>query len=75
MASCVGNNPEKLVPSKIRLEASSFCQLRCPSCPTTAGAINPAIGNGFLHFDDFRTLLDDNPSVITSNWQTMGKLC
>jgi MoaA/NifB/PqqE/SkfB family radical SAM enzyme len=47
-------------PRAIRLEASSFCQLRCPSCPTTSGAIHPAIGSGFLRLDDFRKLLDEN---------------
>jgi hypothetical protein len=39
---------------RIVLEASSFCQLRCPSCPTTAGSIYPAIGSSFLRFEDFR---------------------
>jgi MoaA/NifB/PqqE/SkfB family radical SAM enzyme len=47
----------------IRLEASSFCQLRCPSCPTTTGAIHPAVGSGFLKFEDFRKLLDLNPQL------------
>lgn len=48
---------------QIRLEASSFCQLRCPSCPTTTGAIHPAVGSGFLRFDDFRKLLDSAPAL------------
>src|SRR6476660_915223 len=73
MASCLGNDAGDLIPSKIRLEASSFCQLRCPSCPTTSGAINPAIGNGFLHFDDFRALLDDNPSVTSVELANYGE--
>jgi len=47
----------------IRLEASSFCQLRCPSCPTTTGAIHPAVGSGFLKFEDFRKLIDLNPHL------------
>jgi len=50
-------------PRQIRVEASSFCQLRCPSCPTTSGHIHPAIGSGFLEFENFRELLDDNPRV------------
>jgi MoaA/NifB/PqqE/SkfB family radical SAM enzyme len=60
MAPSVKNPPEP-VPRIVRLEASSFCQLRCPSCPTTTGAIHPAVGSGFLRFDNFRTLIDDNP--------------
>jgi MoaA/NifB/PqqE/SkfB family radical SAM enzyme len=50
-------------PRRIRLEASSFCQLRCPSCPTTSGAIHPAVGSGFLEFEDFQRLLDLNPNL------------
>jgi MoaA/NifB/PqqE/SkfB family radical SAM enzyme len=50
-------------PRRIRLEASSHCQLRCPSCPTTTGHIHPAIGSGFLKFDDFRRLVDSSPRL------------
>jgi MoaA/NifB/PqqE/SkfB family radical SAM enzyme len=50
-------------PRRIRIEASSFCQLRCPSCPTTSGAIHPAIGSGFLEFDNFRRLLESAPNL------------
>jgi MoaA/NifB/PqqE/SkfB family radical SAM enzyme len=50
-------------PRQIRLEASSYCQLRCPSCPTTSGHIHPAIGSGFLRFDDFRKLLESAPTA------------
>ena len=60
-------------PSRLRIEASSFCQLRCPSCPTTAGAINPAIGNGFLRFDDFRALIDANPSIVAVELSNYGE--
>jgi len=52
-----------VAPRRIRLEASSFCQLRCPSCPTTSGAIHPAVGSGFLKFEDFQRLLDLNPHL------------
>jgi MoaA/NifB/PqqE/SkfB family radical SAM enzyme len=37
--------------------------LRCPSCPTTSGAIHPAVGSGFLKFEDFQRLLDLNPNL------------
>jgi MoaA/NifB/PqqE/SkfB family radical SAM enzyme len=51
----------RIVPSNARIEASSFCQLRCPSCPTTSGSIHPAVGSGFLRFEDFRKFLDSAP--------------
>jgi MoaA/NifB/PqqE/SkfB family radical SAM enzyme len=50
-------------PRQVRVEASSFCQLRCPSCPTTSGHIHPTIGSGFLKFDDFSKLLELNPTL------------
>lgn len=61
-------------PSGIRLEASSHCQLRCPSCPTTSGAIHPAIGSGFLKFSDFKDLLDKNPWIRRVELSNYGEI-
>jgi len=47
----------------VALEASSFCQLRCPTCPTTLGTARPAIAGGFLKLGDFRRLLAANPRL------------
>jgi MoaA/NifB/PqqE/SkfB family radical SAM enzyme len=63
-----------LKPKHIRVEASSFCQLRCPSCPTTTGAIDPAVGKGFLRFEDFRHLIDDNPFVKRIELSNYGEI-
>jgi len=55
----------------IRLEASTVCQLACPSCATTTGEIKANLGSGFLKFDSFRRLIDNNPwiwRVELSNW-------
>lgn len=55
----------------IRLEASSNCQLKCPSCPTTMGEIKKYLGGGFLKFDDFKSFLDKNSQILSielSNW-------
>jgi MoaA/NifB/PqqE/SkfB family radical SAM enzyme len=57
------SSPANVSPPSIALEASSFCQLRCPSCPTTAGAIHPAVGSGVLRFENFRNLVDLNPTL------------
>jgi len=64
----------KILPRRIRLEASSFCQLRCPSCPTTSGAIHPAVGSGFLRFEDFRTLVDRNPALERIEISNYGEI-
>lgn len=61
-------------PDSIRLEASSFCQLRCPSCPTTTRAIDPAIGKGFLKFSDFQDLLEKNPWVKKVELSNYGEI-
>lgn len=62
------------VPRTIRLEASSFCQLRCPSCPTTSRAIHPAVGSGFLRLHDFRRLLDENPFIAAIELSNYGEI-
>ncbi|HKX10703.1 MAG TPA: hypothetical protein VJN67_21055 [Stellaceae bacterium] len=61
-------------PTAIRLEAASHCQLRCPSCPTTSGAIRPAIGSGFLRASDFERLLDRNPQVRAVELSNYGEI-
>ena len=58
-------------PYKVRLEAATACQLKCPSCPTASGDTGRHLGTGFLKFADFKALLDNNPwitSVELSNW-------
>jgi len=58
-------------PNSIRLDASTVCQLRCPSCPTTTGQIERALGSGFLKFSDFKRIIDENPRISKielSNW-------
>lgn len=58
-------------PSQIRVDASTACQLRCPACPTTQGKIRARLGTGFLRFDRFLRIVDENPwvrSIELSNW-------
>lgn len=62
----------KVYPSRIRLEASTACQLRCPVCPTGQRKTRHTIcGTGTLRFADFRQLLDRNRfvrEIELSNW-------
>ena len=61
----------KITPEQIRLDASTICQLKCRGCPTTSGQIAKFLKSGFLKFDDFRKLLEDNPRIKLielSNW-------
>ena len=58
-------------PSFIMLDASSACQLKCPSCPTGQGMTLKTLGAKFLKFTDFKKLIDANPwikSIELSNW-------
>ncbi len=61
-------------PTHVHLEASSKCQLRCPSCPTATKAIDPAIGSGVLKLDDFRRFLEDNPYVEIIELSNYGEV-
>jgi MoaA/NifB/PqqE/SkfB family radical SAM enzyme len=64
----------KIKPIRIQLEASSVCQLRCPSCPTTTGHTKEAIGYGILKFDNFRKLLDDCPWIKEIELSNFGEM-
>ena len=63
---------EAFLGRKIRLDASSVCQLKCPACSTASG-MNKAgvVGWGHLRPENFRRLLEENPNLRTielSNW-------
>jgi MoaA/NifB/PqqE/SkfB family radical SAM enzyme len=61
-------------PRTLHLEASSACQLRCPSCPRHTAAFKTHIGQGFLKAADFRQILDNNRwlgSIELSNYGEM----
>lgn len=58
-------------PRHIRLEASTTCQLNCPSCPTASGEIGRHLGTDYLTRDDFERLIAKNPVIAhveLSNW-------
>jgi MoaA/NifB/PqqE/SkfB family radical SAM enzyme/uncharacterized RmlC-like cupin family protein len=55
----------------VRLDASTVCQLKCPSCPTATGATGQKLGVGSLKFEDFKKFIRRNPHVShieLSNW-------
>jgi len=63
-----------VAPRKIRLEAMSSCQLRCPACPTTTGEIRPVIGAGYLKLGDFERLVRENPRVRQIELSNFGEI-
>lgn len=60
-----------ITPTTILLEASSVCQLACPSCPTAEGKIKQVVKSGFLKFELFKQIVDRNKDISDielSNW-------
>ena len=65
--------PSKTIiqPRRIRLDAATACQLKCPSCPTASGETGKKLGVGFLKFEDFKHVVDRNgwvSQIELSNW-------
>lgn len=70
-----GHDRDEIVqPTSLHLEASSACQLRCPSCPTTTGAARPTLSRGFLRAADFRALLDANSRILSVELSNYGEM-
>lgn len=61
-------------PRRIRLEASTFCQLKCPTCETATGELYKTVPKGFLRYDDFKKLLDDAPEVKEIELSNFGEV-
>ena len=63
-----------LRPRKIRLEASTLCQLKCPSCSAAKGKTEAVIGKGYLKFKNFKNLLDVNPYIREIELSNYGEI-
>lgn len=65
----------EVVKSFLRLEASSLCQLKCPVCATGKGFNKKSvIGEGYLKFNDFKRLIDDNPWIKKIELSNYGEI-
>lgn len=59
-----------LIPKKVKIDASSLCQLDCPKCYMRQFDHMP-VGEGYLRFDHFKKVLDENSGIREielSNW-------
>jgi hypothetical protein len=61
-------------PHRIRIEATSVCQLKCPQCPTASGETQPVLKTGHLRLNHFKRLLDENPGLIHVELSNYGEL-
>ena len=64
----------EIKPKRIRLEASSLCQLRCVSCPMTQKEKRRIIGYGYLKINDFQKLVDENPWIREIELSNYGEM-
>ncbi len=64
----------RVSPHRIRLEATTHCQLKCPTCVTATGELYETVARGFLRFDDFRRFLDHNPGVDEIELSISGEI-
>ena len=59
------------LPRSARLDISTHCQLKCPSCPTASGLIAEQLGAGFTNSAQFEQFIQLNPQIAhveLSNW-------
>jgi len=63
-----------LKPDILTIEVNASCQLRCPTCPTTSEGYPPVVGSGYLKFEDFRKLLDENQNIREVRFESRGEL-
>jgi MoaA/NifB/PqqE/SkfB family radical SAM enzyme len=61
-------------PVAISIEATSVCQLRCPSCPTASGATRPVLGRGYLDVTQFENFLGANPQIGRAELSNYGEM-
>lgn len=54
------SNDMSIFTSSLRIEASSLCQLKCVACPTANGLMDKVVGKGFLMYEDFKKVIDNN---------------
>ena len=51
-----------ILPSKVRLEACTICQLRCKGC-SFQNSNWPGLGRGYLKISDFRKFVRENKFI------------
>lgn len=61
-------------PSRIRLDASTVCQLKCPSCRTAQGITARDLGSQTLKFENFKNFVDVNPWIRYIELSSQGEI-
>ncbi len=69
----INNGYFKSKPIKVRLEASTICQLNCSLCPT-GNKSDMRTGKGFLKFSDFKNFIDTNDFIRSIELSNFGEI-
>lgn len=62
-----------IMPRKLRIDFSTLCQLDCASCYMRLSN-NGTMGQGYLTFNNFKNLIDDNPEIKEIETSNSGEL-
>lgn len=60
---------------KIWIDASTICQLKCPTCISTNCSTETSFGKGFLSASDFEQVIKMNPSIKEVELSNFGEIC
>lgn len=62
-------------PNNVTIDASTFCQLRCPPCSSTRGVYERSlVGRGNLEVQDFTRFLDAHPHISAVDLANSGEM-
>jgi MoaA/NifB/PqqE/SkfB family radical SAM enzyme len=65
---------ESVSPTRVRLEATTHCQLKCPTCATACGELYETMARGFLRFENFKRFVDENPQIRQIGLSNFGEI-
>lgn len=63
----------QLMPSQIRIDASTICQLKCKSCYMRLNN-SGTMGSGYLSFDNFKKIIESSPFVNEVELSNSGEI-
>jgi MoaA/NifB/PqqE/SkfB family radical SAM enzyme len=64
---------ENILPKKVRLEASTICQLKCKSCSFQRNDCG-TLGKGYLSFTNFKSFLEKNKFIKVIELSNFGEI-
>ena len=62
-----------LLPKKVRIDASTICQLKCEGCGFQRNGCS-GLGAGYLTADNFRSFIEDNPQIERVELSSFGEM-